>query len=74
MNFKRCRRPNLKSSALSPLMEVSVLPKPRKAQVIRYTRMLDPTVAPYRTEVRVVLVPLSSECQTFQLKKWIEII
>jgi len=42
-------------------MVVWLSPKPRKAQVIPYTSRLEPTVAPYRTEVRVVLVPLSSE-------------
>jgi hypothetical protein len=42
-------------------MEVSVLPKPKKVQVMKYTKMFDPTVAAYRTDVKVVLVPLSAE-------------
>jgi hypothetical protein len=42
-------------------MEVSVLPKPKKVQVMKYTKMFEPTVAAYRTDVKVVLVPLSAE-------------
>jgi hypothetical protein len=40
------KKTNLKLSALFSLIDVSVLPKPRKAQVKRYTKMFEPTVAP----------------------------
>jgi hypothetical protein len=52
-------------------MEVSVLPKPKKVQVMKYTKMFEPTVAAYRTDVKVVLVPLSAEQKHGRPVSWL---